>query len=181
MTKLSMTASVKSQVEIAGPVAEQLLVHLGDESETLAAMLSAVREVHHALMNLDDESLQKSLEVEARELSASIAIQQRRLQLQTELAAVLHVAPQEVTLRRLITLTSGSVREAIDRVWRSLLEMAAEVDRLNRQNAAMIGQSLSIVRGVVERITGVAAPGESYNAGGVRTDTHVGPLIQWGA
>ncbi len=181
MSKESMTPSSAQEMKIVGPVAEQLLSHLGDESATLAAMLTAVREVHHALIHLDDGALQKSLEAEARELSSSLEIQKRRLQLQADLANVLNMPPQEVTLRRLVTMTSGSLCETIQRVWRSLAEMAAEVDRLNRQNAAMISQSLAIVRGVVERLTGAAAVGESYNAVGVRADTHVGPIIQWGA
>jgi hypothetical protein len=77
-------------------------------------------------------------------------------------------------------MTSGSLRESVESIWRSLSAMAAEMDVLNRQNAAMIGQSLSIARGVVERLTGVSAVGESYNAAGGRAETYVGPLIQWG-
>ena len=181
MSKSSTTTASNQDIKIAGPIAEQLLDHLRDENAALAAMLGAVRDVHQALMHLDDEALQRSLAAEARELSSSVAIQQRRQKLQTELAEVLHVAPQEITLRRLANLTTGSVRESLDGAWRSLTEMATEVDRLNRQNAAMIGQSLSIVRGVIERITGMAAVGESYDASGGRAESHVGPLVQWGA
>ena len=165
---------------IVGPVAERLLTHLGDETATLAAMLAAVRGVHDALRQLDDEALGQSLEAESRELSSSLALQQRRHDLQDQLASMLDLVPEEVTLRRLIAATSGSLRDAIERGWRSLTEMGAEMERLNRQNAAMIGQSMAIARGVVERLTGVRAVGESYNADGARTETHVGPLIQWG-
>ena len=176
-----MNQAPTQEIAIVGPVAEQLLSHLGDEKETLAAMLQAVRDVHHALINLDDAALQESLQAEARELSSSIAIQSRRLRLQNEFANILHIAPQEVTLNRLVSMTTGSLRESIEQIWQSLLEMAKEVDRLNRQNAALIGQSLAIIRGVVERLAGVSGVGESYNAVGARSGTHVGPLLQWGA
>jgi hypothetical protein len=181
MSNASMNLVPTQEVTIVGPVVEHLLSHLDDESAALAAMLNAVRDVHNALKCLDDETLRKSLESEAHQLSSSISLQQRRSQLQGELASVLNVAPQDVTLRRLIAMTSGSLRESIERLWRSLTAMAAEIERLNRQNSAMISQSLAIARGVVERLTGVSGVGESYNAVGARAETHVGPLIQWGA
>lgn len=168
-------------VAIVGPVADQLLAHLENERQSLEAMLSAIRNVHAALRDLNDEVLQSSLEAEARELAAGVALQERRRRLQGELGAKLRIPPQEITLRRLITLSSGSVRNSIERIWRSLSDMAAETDRLNKQNAVMIGQSLAVARGVVERITGASGTNESYGASGTRTETHVGPLIQWGA
>ena len=162
-------------------VADRLLQHLTEESDALAAMLTAVRDVHRALMELDDDALYRSLDAEARELSSSVEIQERRHALQDELAALLRIQRQEVTLRRLIQLTAGSVRSSIERLWRQLIEMAAEVDRLNRQNAAMIAQSLSIARGVLGRLTGVPSVTESYTSVGSRAETHTGPVIQWGA
>ena len=170
-----------STVNIVGPVAEHLLSHLNQEQAALAEMLSAVRGVHQALRDLDDAALQKSLADEANGLSTSLVIQQQRQQLQQELATVLQIDPREVTLKRLAAATSGTVRDAIESIWRSLKEMASEVERLNRQNAAMIAQSLAIARGVVERLTGVAGVGESYGASGNRAESHVGPIIQWGA
>jgi|GEM_PF-3570178 hypothetical protein len=181
MANDGMNLAPVQEVAIDGPVAQQILVHLVEEKTTLEAMLKAVRDVHHALIHLDDHSLKQSLEIEARELNSSLAIQQRRLQLQGELASVLHLAPQEITLNRLVTMMSGALRESTDQIWKSLIEMANEIDRLNRQNAALIGQSLSIVRGVIERLSGVSGVGESYDASGGRADTHVGPLLQWGA
>jgi hypothetical protein len=181
MEDLHGNQAPETVVAIVGPVADQLLDHLENERISLEAMLSAIRSVHVALRDLNDEALQSSLEAEARELACGVALQERRRRLQNELGAKLHIPPHEITLRRLITLASGSVRDSIERIWRSLSQMAAETDRLNKQNAVMIGQSLSIARGVVERITGASGISESYGASGARTETHVGPLIQWGA
>lgn len=166
--------------QIAGPVVEQIISHLKDEKASLEAMLTAVRDVNHALIHLNDDSLRTSLEAEARELCSNAAIQQRRHQLQDELAALLQIDPRDVTLRRLVGATPGSARDEIELIWQSLKEMAVEMERLNRLNAAMIGQSLAIARGVIERVTGATAVGESYDASGARAETHVGPLIQWG-
>lgn len=166
--------------KILGTAADQLLVHLEDEQASLAGLLNAVRDVNQALKALDDEALRKSLEAEVRELSSNAAIQQRRHQLRDSLAELLHVNPSEVTLRQLVVMTTGSMRQSIERLWNSLLEMAREMERLNRQNAAMIGQSLAIARGVVEQLTGVTAVNESYNSIGARAQADVGPLMQWG-
>lgn len=177
-----MTVNMKAIPDtIDEHTANRLLQHLTAESDALLAMLNAVRDVHNALKDLDDDALYRSLDVEARELSLSAEMQERRHRLQRELAQLLMVQPQEVTLRRLVQLTTGTARASIEHVWRRLVEMAAEVERLNRQNAAMIAQSLSIARGVLGRLTGSAITNESYNAGGGRAETHTGPVIQWGA
>lgn len=180
MPQPSAIALAISNVQIAGPVVEQIIAHLQDEKASLEAMLTAVRDVHDALIHLNDDSLRKSLEAEARELMANAAIQQRRHQMQGELATLLKVDARDVTLRHLASATTGSARVEIEEIWRSLKEMAVELERLNRLNAAMIGQSLAIARGVIEQVTGIAAVGESYDASGARAETHVGPLMQWG-
>ncbi len=165
---------------IAGPVADHLLAHLHDEEASLVAMLQAVRNVHGALRHLNDDKLRQSLDEEARVLQTADGLQQRRCQLRSELSAVLGVPAEEITLRRIISATTGSLRETVERCRQSLAEMAAEMNRLNRQNAAMIRQSLSITHGILGRLTGTAAVGESYNADGGREEAHVGSLVQWG-
>ena len=180
MVTQSLSSEAVSGAPIDDQVADQLLAHLGAETMSMTGILNAVRGVHQALAQLDDAALMKSLEEESRELSTAREVQERRHRLQHEFAAVLHVAPNEVTLRRLASTTSGSLRESIEQGWQGLAKMASELERLNQQNAAMIGQSLALARGVVERMTGMVAVGESYNADGVRAETHLGPLIQWG-
>lgn len=180
MSQPSAMTHAMSNTPIAGPIVEQIIAHLKDEKASLEAMLTAVRDVHDALIHLNDDSLRKSLEAEARELISNAAIQQRRHQMQAELASFLQIDPRDVTLRRLVGATTGSARVEIELIWQSLKEMAVELERLNRLNAAMIGQSLAIARGVIEQVTGVTAVGESYDASGARAETHVGPLMQWG-
>src|SRR5665213_4580032 len=105
-TKQAHPAPIETAT-IDGQFAERLLNHLGDETATFAAMLDAVRGVHTALQKLDDDLLGESLEAERRELVSILSLQQRRQELQQQLAPQLNLAPQEVTLRRLIRATSG--------------------------------------------------------------------------
>ena len=180
MATENLTSVNVSAGPIAGPFADHLLAHLLDEETSLTAMLQAVRAVHSALRQLNDETLRQAIEDESRVLKTADSLQQRRSQLRSELSAVLGVPAEETTLRHVISATTGSLREAIERCRQSLAEMAAEMDRLNRQNAAMIQQSLSITHGILERLTGTAAVGESYDAHGGREEAHVGSLVQWG-
>jgi hypothetical protein len=169
-----------SKVRIAGPVVDQLLAHLHDEEVSLSAMLQAVRDVHGALQHLNDDRLRQSLEQESQALQGAEDLRQRRCQLRSDLSTAIGVPAEEATLRRIISATSGTLRETVERFRQSLADMAAEMNRLNRQNAAMLRQSISITRGIISRMTGVAAAGESYNAGGARDEAHVGSLVQWG-
>ncbi|MEK6257862.1 MAG: flagellar protein FlgN [Planctomycetota bacterium] len=180
MTTENSTTPNGDAGRIAGPVADHLLAHLHDEEASLVAMLQAVRDVHGALRHLNDDKLRQALEDEARVLKTAEGLQQRRSLLRSELSAVLGVSAEEVTLRRIVAATTGSLRETVEHCRQSLAEMAAEMNRLNRQNAAMIRQSLSITHGIIGRLTGTAAVGESYNADGGRDEAHVGSLVQWG-
>jgi flagellar biosynthesis/type III secretory pathway chaperone len=166
--------------KLSGQVAERLLQHLDAETSTFTAMLAAVRGVHEAMVKLDNELLKESLAAEIRELDSVLTLQQKRSDLRDELARVLENGPDDITLRRLVSFTTGSLRESIEQVWKSLSTMASELQRLNRLNAAMIGQSMAIARGVVERLTGTQATSESYSADGSRSTSHVGSIVQWG-
>jgi flagellar FlgN protein len=166
--------------QISGPVADHLLAHLQDEEASLAAMLRAVRDVHSALRQLDDDALRQALDDEISVLKTAESLQQRRRQMRSELSDVLGVSAEEATLGLIVSATAGSLRETVTRCRQSLAEMASEMNRLNRQNAAMIRQSMSITQGIIGRLTGTAAVGESYNADGGREEAHVGSLVQWG-
>lgn len=168
--KSSMTA------DLAGRVQQ----HLGDEERTLIAVLESVRALHQTLRELDGESLAQALQNEMDALRVAEGIQKQRKRIRAEAASELGVSPQELTLGRLAQNTTGDVRSSIVESREKLATMASEMDRLNRQNAAMIQQSLLLMRGIVGRLTGTAAPGESYNAGGGREEAHVGSIIQWG-
>lgn len=165
---------------IDGPVAEMLLLHLSDEESSLAALLQAVKNVHDALRRVEDDQLRGALEEESRAIASADKLQQRRSLLRVELAKAMGVAREEATLGRVVAVTSGTLRDGVARFRQSLAEMSAELERLNRQNGAMIRQSLSLARGIIGRLTGQRPIGDSYNAAGMRDEIHVGSLVQWG-
>jgi hypothetical protein len=161
-------------------LAQRVQRHLSDEEQTLVAVLEAVQQLHHSLRHLDGEALATALQNESAALRAAEGMQSRRQQIRMEAASELGVSPEDFTLGLLATRTTGELQASIVASRQTLTEMSAEMDRLNRQNAAMIQQSMSLMRGIVGRLTGTAASGESYNAGGAREEAHVGSLMQWG-
>ena len=100
---------------IDGPVAELLLSHLSDEESSLAEMLHAVRNVHHALRHLDDDRLREALEEESHAIVGAGSLQQRRGALRVELASALGVVREEATLGRVVAATTGTLHDNVDR------------------------------------------------------------------
>lgn len=165
---------------ISEALAERVQRHLTEEERTLVAVLESVRELHHSLRQLDGDALALALQSETAALREAEGLQRQRQQFRSETASALGLAPQDVTLGALAAKTSGQLQASVVQTRQKLTDMSAEMDRLNRQNAAMIQQSMMLMRGIVGRLTGTVASGESYNAGGVREEAHVGPLVQWG-
>ncbi len=176
----AVPSSLMEPPHLDGPVAELLLSHLSAEESSLAAMLHAVQNVHNALRHLNDDQLREALEEESLAIASASELQQQRWDLRVALAAALGVERDEATLGRVLTVATGALREGVARFRKSLAEMSTELERLNRQNGAMIRQSLSLTRGIIGRLTGQRTAGDTYNAEGNRDEVHVGSLVQWG-
>lgn len=154
--------------------------HLGEEEQCLSIVLHAVRQLHASLRGLDGDAMAVALQNESEALRQAQAMQDRRQHFRETAARELGVTPEEFTLSLVARRSAGEFQDGILRQRARLAEMSAEMDRLNRQNAAMICQSLMLMRGIEGRLTGTAPAADSYNAGGAREEAHVGPLIQWG-
>lgn len=165
--------------QISNELAERMQRHLTEEEQSLVCVLDAVRAVHDSLRSLDGNALAEALDSEAAALRQAEGLQARRQQIRSEAAGVLGVPPQEVTLSVFAEKTSGPLQATVVETRQKLALMSTEMERLNRQNSAMLQQSLSLIRGIVGRLTRTAG-GETYNAGGAKEETHVGPLMQWG-
>lgn len=165
---------------ISPAMAERVKVHLDDEERSLVAVLEAVRELHRSLRQLDGAALQQALHMELAALTEAKQLQERRQKLRFDAASELGLSPHEFTLGLLARKSGGELQNSVVASRQKLSEMAAEMDRLNRQNHAMADQSTSIIRGIVSHLTGTAGHGESYNAGGARDEAHVGSLVNWG-
>jgi GTP1/Obg family GTP-binding protein len=168
------------ELQISAGLAERVQEHLSDEERNLVSVLEAVRQLHQSLRDLDGEALAQALQHESTALRDAEAMQQQRQQIRNDAARELGLDPNQCTLGLLARTTSGRLQSSIVESRDKLTSLSAEMDRLNRQNAAMIQQSLMLMRGIVGRLTGTVASGESYNASGGRADAHVGSLVQWG-
>ncbi|MFO1042533.1 MAG: flagellar export chaperone FlgN [Planctomycetaceae bacterium] len=165
---------------ISPAMAERVKVHLDAEERSLIAVLEAVRELHRSLRQLDGAALQQALQYELAALMEARQMQERRQKLRFDAANELGLSPHEFTLGMLAKKSSGELQQSVVASRQKLSEMAAEMDRLNRQNHAMADQSTAIIRGIVSHLTGTAGQGESYTAGGVRDEAHVGSLVNYG-
>ncbi|HEY4262283.1 MAG TPA: flagellar export chaperone FlgN [Schlesneria sp.] len=165
--------------QISNELAERMQRHLTEEEQSLVTVLDAVRAVHDSLRNLDGNALADALDSEAAALRKAEVLQARRQQIRVEAAGALGVPPQDVTLSVFAERTTGPLQTTVVESRQKLAQMSTEMERLNRQNSAMLQQSLSLIRGIVGQLTGTAQ-GETYGAGGAREETHVGSLMQWG-
>ena len=159
---------------------ERLISHLRDEEKTLAILLVAVREIRQALLNRDGERLTQALEAEADSFQMGEQMRDKRAAFRQELAERLQVAPSEVTLSRLEAIVSAGARGELAKCRQRLQEMSDELLRLNRQNGAMIQQTLDLTERLVGQLTGGGPHFTSYNATGQSEAAHTGPVLQWG-
>lgn len=157
-----------------------LIAHLREEEQSLAILLAAVREIWHALLNRDGERLTQALESESESLQMGESMREKRIAFRQEMAERLQVAPAEITLSRLDSCVSSETRGELTKCRRRLQEMSDELSRLNRQNSAMIGQSLELTERIVAELTGGGPHFTSYNATGQSEPAHVGSVLQWG-
>ena len=167
-------------VPLSGQMTERVLQHLREEEAALVGMLESVQAVRQSLISRDDEALTKSLAQEGQHLQRAEEIRERRQHLRGEIAAELGISAEHVTLHKLCECTLGELCADITRFRQRLAEMSAEVSRLNRQNAALIRQSLDITTAILGQLTGTPPDADCYNAAGVREETRFGSVVQWG-
>lgn len=154
--------------------------HLQNEEQSLAVLLLSVREIRQALIARDGERLTRALESEADSLQLGEVMREKRAAFRRELAEQLRIAPEEITLSRLDGCVSEASRGELSATRQRLREMSEELARLNRQNAAMIQQTLDLTERIVGQLTGNGPHFTSYNAHGESEATNFGPVLQWG-
>lgn len=158
----------------------RVIAHLREEEQTLAVLLVAVREIRHALLNRDGERLTQALQAEVDSFQMGELMRDKRAALRQQLAERLHESAEEITLSSLERVVSAETRGELAKCRQRLQEMSDELLRLNRQNAAMIQQTLDLTERIVGQLTGNGPHFTSYNATGQSESAHVGPVLQWG-
>ncbi len=158
----------------------RIIAHLREEEQTLAVLLVAVREIRLALLNRDGERLTQALQAEVDSFQMGELMRGKRAALRQQLAERLQESAEEITLSSLERVVSAETRGELAKCRQRLQEMSDELMRLNRQNAAMIQQTLDLTERIVGQLTGSGPHFTSYNSTGQTESAHVGPVLQWG-
>lgn len=162
----------------SGALALACLAHMQQEEAMLTETLESLRQVRAALLSGDLDSLKIALERQTRIAHASAELRERRAGLRREMSTVLGVPPRDVTLLR---FASGLPRDITDHLIgcrERLRTMAAEVDRVNRANAALVGQSLDFLERFLTEITDGDPGGAGYTARGASREPALGSIIE---
>ena len=144
----------------------------------LGECLESLRQVRAALTQGNFASLNAALAQQGKTSRAADELRERRTKLRRKLASVLGVAPQTVTVQMLAVRLAGDTGERLTACRNRLRIMAAEVDRLNRANAALVSQSLDFLERFFVEITGGEHGGRSYDCSGTSRQSECGSIIE---
>jgi len=144
----------------------------------LAETLDSLRQVRAALCGGSLDSLKTALDRQARIAHASAELRDRRAGLRREMSAVLGIGPQEVTLMTFAARLPRELSACLTGCRDRLSAMAADVDQLNRANAALVGQSLDFLARFLTEITDGDPGGTGYSSRGATREPVLGSLIE---
>ena len=144
----------------------------------LAETLASLREIRAALRGGGMSALADALDRQARIARASQELNDRRAKLRRDMAAVLGVAPQQVTLGMLAARLPGEAGDRLARCRERLNDMATEIDRLNSANAALVGHSLDFLERFFIEITGGDRGAAAYGPTGDTRQPAVRSIIE---
>ena len=144
----------------------------------LKESLLSLEQVRAALLQGDLGGLADSLKRQAHAAHAAGELRHARERFRTQIGLALGVSPQSVTLQWLAKQLPAEAGERIASCRERLCRLAAEVDGLNRSNAALILQSLDFLNQLLLDITGGSSGGNRYGATGRRQTSACGSLIE---
>jgi hypothetical protein len=154
------------------------LAHMQQEEAMLAETLESLEQVRTALRGGGIDALKDALDRQTRIAHASAELRDRRAKLRRQMSAVLGVAPHVVTIKMLAARLPGEAGARLASCRDRLNEMAARVDRVNRANAALVGQSLDFLERFFIEITGGERDGTGYGPAGDTREPALGSIIE---
>ena len=151
--------------------------HLTEEEGLLRETRMVLREIRAALLRQDLDALGDALRHQERVAAESTAMQERRLAMRRGLAKALHHPEETIRLSLVAAQLPEVVRNRLLR-WRDRLQRdAAEIDQLNRGNAALILHNLDFQQRLLDALTG-DGPGVSYTLNGTKPEAVRGSLLE---
>ena len=170
--------SVAQQRSNADSVALTCLAQLEKEEAMLSATLESLRAVRSALLQGDLAQLSLALENQQHTAKAATELCQTRARLRDQMAGILGIDPHQATLRLFAERVSENLAARLANYRQRLSGMAAEVDRLNRGNAALIRQSLDLLQRLLSNLTGLEESADRYSSSGQREQGVCGSIFQ---
>lgn len=154
------------------------LAHLQQEEALLAETVESLRQIRAALREGALDALKAALDRQARIANASVELRERRTSLRREVSTVLGLSARDVTLTSLAEYLPREVAAHMLACRDRLTGMAAEVDRLNSANAALVGQSLEFLERFLLEMTAGNQAGCRYSGNGTACEPLMGSLIE---
>jgi hypothetical protein len=148
------------------------------EEAMLAETLDSLKQVRAALRGGGIDLLREALDRQNRLTRAAAELRERRAHLRRDMSAALGISPREVTLMGLAAQLPADVATRLADCRDRLSDMAAEVDRLNRANAALVGQSLDFLERFLTEITDGDRSGAGYGPTGATRVSALGSIFE---
>lgn len=154
------------------------LAHMQQEEAMLAETLESLQQIRSALLEGALDALKTALDRQSRLASASAELRQRRARLRREMSLALGISPEEVTLLGLAARLPRDVAVRLTDCRERLRAMTVEVDRLNRANAALVGQSLDFLERFLTEMTDGDRRGAGYSPTGATREAVLGSIFE---
>jgi hypothetical protein len=154
------------------------LAHMEQEEAMLGATLDSLRQVRAALLGGDLTALERALDCQVHTARAAGELKMRRVELRKQLGSGLGLDPQSVTLQEVAARVPTDHGQRLARCRERLHQMAAEVDRLNRGNAALVQHSVDFLHQFLVSVTGGEPVGDRYRPSGQIERATCGSLFE---
>ena len=140
--------------EMNDPVLKELIDVINEEVRTFHRLLTSLQEEQQVIIEDDLEGIEEIV-AEQRQLAAHAhQIEARRVQLVNELALLLDLQSDNVSLSRLVEVLEGPHSEELANMRGQLLELNSQIRATSENNAFLIRQSLRYTDRCLDILTG---------------------------
>ncbi len=147
-------------------IAIACLGHLQQEEAVLGTTLERLYEIRKAVLHRDLEALSRAMDSEAATDRAAEDLRATRITLRQNIADALQVTAESATLKLLATHASTDIGNQLAVCRDRLAGMAAEAERVNRANAALLRQSADLIDRLLNGLTGTHDNCQRYAGNG---------------
>lgn len=156
----------------------ELIRILQEEVGSLHKLLELVDEEQETLVRNDAEGLASNVARQEALLGEAEALERRRLEVTEALSRHLRVAPEELTISRLMDLVEEAHSAEIRKLQHTLLDAYQKIEEANRDNELLIRQSMEYITRTLDVLTAYPTRERTYERSGhVREVQHRPPKM----